>query len=94
MRHSGDQRACRPGDGKGARRCHHDDILDAVLYTLVSLLLIANTINIGANLGAMAAAVNLLIGGPTPLYVGVFAIVSVLFEVFIRYSRSYRSSNG
>ena len=58
-----------------------------VLYSLVSLLLIANTINIGADLGAMAAALNLLIGGPTLLYVAAFGIVSVLLEVFVRYSR-------
>jgi NRAMP (natural resistance-associated macrophage protein)-like metal ion transporter len=58
-----------------------------ILYSLVSLLLIANTINIGADLGAMAAALNLLIGGPTLLYVAAFGIVSVLLEVFVRYSR-------
>ena len=58
-----------------------------VLYSLVSLLLIANTINIGADLGAMAAALNLLVGGPTLLYVAAFGIVSVLLEVFVRYSR-------
>ncbi|MBV9589548.1 MAG: divalent metal cation transporter [Hyphomicrobiales bacterium] len=58
-----------------------------VLYSLVSLLLLANTINIGADLGAMAAAVNLLVGGPTLLYVAAFAVISVLLEVFVRYSR-------
>ncbi len=35
-----------------------------VLYGLVGLLLVANTINLGADLGAMAAALKLLIGGP------------------------------
>jgi NRAMP (natural resistance-associated macrophage protein)-like metal ion transporter len=58
-----------------------------ILYTLVMLLLAANTINIGADLGAMAAALNLLIGGPTWFYVGIFAGVSVSLEVFVRYSR-------
>jgi NRAMP (natural resistance-associated macrophage protein)-like metal ion transporter len=73
--------------GKGLAGVIRQHYSTPVLYTLVSLLLIANTINIGADLGAMAAAVNLLIGGPTALYVGVFAVVSVLLEVFIRYSR-------
>ncbi len=36
----------------------------SVLYSVVSLLAIANVINIGADLGAMAAALKLLIGGP------------------------------
>ena len=58
-----------------------------VLYGLVGLLLIANTINIGADLGAMAAALKLLIGGPAFLYVLLFGVVTVLLEVFVRYSR-------
>ncbi|WP_158913229.1 NRAMP family divalent metal transporter [Caulobacter sp. S45] len=58
-----------------------------VLYSIVSLLLLANTINLGADLGAMAAALKLVIGGPELLYVGLFALVSVLLEVFVRYAR-------
>jgi NRAMP (natural resistance-associated macrophage protein)-like metal ion transporter len=57
------------------------------LHGVVALLLIANTINIGADLGAMGAALNLLVGGPTLLYVAGFAVVTVLLEVFLRYSR-------
>jgi len=51
----------------------------------VVLLLIANVINIGADIGAMGAAVNLLAGGPTLLYCVLFALVSVLLQVFIPY---------
>ena len=58
-----------------------------VLYPLVSLLLVANTINIGADLGAMAAAVRLLLPVPAWLGVAVFAAISILLEVFIRFSR-------
>src|ERR1700722_18213348 len=54
----------------------------SLLYVLVGLLTIANTINIGADLGAMAAALHLLIDGPVLLYVIAFAVVSVLLEVF------------
>ena len=58
-----------------------------VLYTLVGLLLVANTINLGADLGAMAAALGLLVPGPAALYVGGFAIVTVVLEVFTSYQR-------
>ena len=59
----------------------------ALLYPLVALLVVANTINIGADLGAMAAALHLLINGPMLIYVAGFAIVTVLLEVFVRYAR-------
>ncbi len=58
----------------------------AVVYSIVSLLIVANVINLGADLGAMGAAVKLLIGGPALLYVVLFGVVSVLLEVFSRYS--------
>lgn len=58
-----------------------------LLRGLVGLLVVANVINIGADLGAMAASLNLLVPGPMLLYVAGFAIVSVLLEVFLRYSR-------
>ena len=59
----------------------------AVIYPLIGLLLVANIINIGADLGAMAAALRLLIMGPQLIFVAAFAIVTVLLEVFMRYSR-------
>ncbi len=58
-----------------------------VLVVLVGLLVVANTINLGADLGAMAAALKLLIGGPQLAYVAAFGLASVLLEVFMRYSR-------
>ena len=58
-----------------------------ILYSIVSLLVVANTINIGADLGAMAAALKLLIGGPHWLYVLGFAVLTILLEIFVRYSR-------
>jgi Mn2+/Fe2+ NRAMP family transporter len=42
---------------------------------------------LGADLGAMAAALKLLIGGPTGLYVAGFAIGCTWLEVFSRYDR-------
>ncbi len=59
-----------------------------LLYGSVFLLLIANTINIAADLTAMGAAVNLVMGGPTRLYTIGLGLLSVLLQVFIPY-RSY-----
>jgi NRAMP (natural resistance-associated macrophage protein)-like metal ion transporter len=58
-----------------------------LLYGIVALLLGANIINIGADLGAMAAALKLLVPVPMGLGIAGFAILSVLLETFVRYSR-------
>jgi NRAMP (natural resistance-associated macrophage protein)-like metal ion transporter len=58
-----------------------------VIYPPIALLLVANVINIGADLGAMAAALRLLVDGPQLVFVAAFAIITVLLEVFMRYSR-------
>ena len=58
-----------------------------LLNVIVGLLLVANIINIGADLGAMGAALKLLIGGPAFLYVIGFALLSIGLEVYVRYSR-------
>jgi len=58
-----------------------------VLALAVVLLLVANVINLGADLGAMAAALNLLLPGPVLLYVVAFGLGSVALEVFISYAR-------
>src|SRR6266853_1332213 len=59
----------------------------SLLYAVISLLLVANTINIAADLGAMAAALQLLIGGSTRLYIVAFALVSLGLQVFIPFPR-------
>ena len=59
----------------------------SLLFGLVGLLLIANVINLGADLGAMGAALKLVVGGPQLLYVALFGVVTILLEVFVRYSR-------
>jgi NRAMP (natural resistance-associated macrophage protein)-like metal ion transporter len=58
-----------------------------LLYAIVGLLLLANTINLGADLGAMGAALKLLVGGPAGLYVVGFAIFCTWLEVFSSYQR-------
>jgi NRAMP (natural resistance-associated macrophage protein)-like metal ion transporter len=56
-------------------------------YAIVLLVVVANVINLGADLGAMGAGLKLLIGGPDLLYVAGFGLVTVLLETFSRYSR-------
>jgi NRAMP (natural resistance-associated macrophage protein)-like metal ion transporter len=58
-----------------------------VLHGVVGLLLLANTINIGADIGAMAAALHLVIGGHLILYTVGFGLLCVGLQVFISYHR-------
>jgi NRAMP (natural resistance-associated macrophage protein)-like metal ion transporter len=58
-----------------------------LLYPIVLLLLVANTINIGADIGAMGDATRLLINGPAILYSILFAGVIVVLQVFGSYQR-------
>lgn len=58
-----------------------------ILYVCLALVVIANTVNIAADLGSMSAALQLLI--PVPQFAGVilFAAVIVVAEVFVPYHR-------
>lgn len=59
----------------------------AYVWGLVILLFVANTINIAADLGAMADALKVLVGGPGIAYVVIFGAVSVLAQIFFDYDR-------
>ncbi|MDL2357249.1 MAG: divalent metal cation transporter [Pseudomonadota bacterium] len=61
-----------------------------LLYAVVGLLLIANTINIAADVAAMGDALKLVAGGPAHWYAVGFGLVSVLLQVFVPYSRYVR----
>jgi Mn2+/Fe2+ NRAMP family transporter len=56
-----------------------------VLYPLVALLLIANVINLAADIGAMGSALKLLVGGSALLYSVEFGIISVVAAIFVPY---------
>ena len=58
-----------------------------LLRLVVTLLLVANIINLGADLGAMGAALALLIGGPDHLYTLLFGVVCIVLEVWLSYPR-------
>ena len=56
-------------------------------YIVAGLLVIANVINLGADLSAMGAAVQLLIGGSALLYSILFAVFSLLLQIFVPYKK-------
>jgi NRAMP (natural resistance-associated macrophage protein)-like metal ion transporter len=61
-----------------------------LLVSIITLLVIANTINIGADLGAMADATALVFGGSVHLHLLAFAAFCALTEVFASYKRYVR----
>ena len=56
-----------------------------LLQGLVALLLIANTLNIAADVAAMGDALRLVAGGPLLLYIAVFGIGCLAAEILIPY---------
>lgn len=59
-----------------------------VLHGIVALLLVANIINLGADIGAMAEAMRLVLGaGPVPLYAIGVALFCVACEIWLAYRR-------
>jgi NRAMP (natural resistance-associated macrophage protein)-like metal ion transporter len=58
-----------------------------LVISLVALLVMANTFNIAADLAAMGEALSLVIGGLNHEHVLIFAAISVLLQVFVRYRR-------
>ena len=58
--------------------------------TLITLLVVANTINIAADVGAMGEAARLLMGGPLPLYVIGFGAFCIAMQVFFSYESTVR----
>lgn len=61
-----------------------------LLYSIVGLLLVANTINIAADVSAMGEALKLIIHGPAQLYAVGFGVLSLLLQIFIPYQRYVR----
>jgi Mn2+/Fe2+ NRAMP family transporter len=57
---------------------------------LVGLLVVANTINIAADIGAMGEGVRLLVGGHAAPYVVAFGVLSIVSQVAFSYERTVR----
>src|SRR6202035_3906152 len=71
--------------GKGITTIVRQCYSRTVLYLVVGLVVIANTINIGADLGAMAAAAQLLVPAPFIVLTLIFTITILLLEIFTNY---------
>jgi NRAMP (natural resistance-associated macrophage protein)-like metal ion transporter len=85
---AGVQEACsRIGvvTGKGIAAVVREHFSKPVLYVVVVLVLIANTINIGADIGAMAAAANLLFPLPFVVFALLFTALILTLEIFLSY---------
>jgi NRAMP (natural resistance-associated macrophage protein)-like metal ion transporter len=62
----------------------------AVLLAVVGMLLVANTLNLAADLAAMAEALRLLVGGSAHIYAVTFGLLSLVLQVFLPYQRYVR----
>ena len=58
-----------------------------VAQTCIALLLIANVINLGADLGSMGDVTHMLVGGPRWPFVVGFGSICVLLQVLLQYAR-------
>ncbi len=71
--------------GKGIAVVVKEHYSKKILYVAVFLLLIANTINIGADLGAMASSMQLIIGIPFVFWLFVITLIILVLEIFVSY---------
>jgi len=73
--------------GKGLATVIKDNYNKKLLYMSVLLVVIANTVNIGADLGAMAATTQLFVDVPFVSLAVFYSIIIVLLVVFVRYKK-------
>ena len=73
--------------GRGLAANIREQFPRPLLMFIVSLLLVANTINIAADLGAMGDALQLIAGGHSSIYIVFFALLSLTLQIFIPFPR-------
>lgn len=73
--------------GKGLATVIKENYNKKLLYMSVALVVVANTINIGADLGAMAATTQLFINLPFVFLAIMYAVVIILLVLFVRYKK-------
>ena len=61
-----------------------------VLLTVVGILLLANTLNVAADIAAMAEALRLLVGGSAHVYAVTFGLLCLVLQVFLPYQTYVR----
>lgn len=58
-----------------------------IAYSVVGLMVVANIVNLGADIRAIGEAVKLLIGGNALLYAGLLALFSLALQIAVPYTR-------
>jgi NRAMP (natural resistance-associated macrophage protein)-like metal ion transporter len=61
-----------------------------VLLAVVGMLLVANTLNVAADIAAMAEALRLLVGGSAQIYAVTFGLLCLVLQVFLSYATYVR----
>jgi Mn2+/Fe2+ NRAMP family transporter len=61
-----------------------------VLLGVVGMLLVANTLNVAADIAAMAEALRLLVGGSAHIYAVTFGLLCLVLQVFLPYKTYVR----
>lgn len=74
------------GIAESLRKCYPKPLV----YSAVFLLCVANVFNLGADVAAMGAAAQLVVGGNASLYAILFGAVSLILEVAIPYKKYVR----
>ena len=73
--------------GKGVAANLREHTPRSVLMVMVTLLVIANTINIAADIAAMGEALQLAVGGRSHFHSIAFGVMTVLLQVFVPYRK-------
>lgn len=73
--------------GRGLAALLRDHAPRPILLFIVGLLVLANVINVGADIGAMGEAMRLLVGGPAGLYAFPIALFCACCEIWLSYKR-------
>jgi NRAMP (natural resistance-associated macrophage protein)-like metal ion transporter len=73
--------------GRGLADNIRENFPAPVLYALVIMLLVANTINVAADVAAMGQSLKLVMGGPAQIYAVAFGVACLALEIFLSYRR-------
>ena len=73
--------------GRGLAHAMREIMPRWLVFPLVGVLFVANTINIGADIAAMGDAAELMLGWGGHLFTVLFALLSLLLQLFVPYKR-------
>lgn len=71
--------------GKGLAAVIRENYPRWVLYPVIALVVLANVLNIGSDIGAMAASTKLIIPLPFPLLAIIFTLIMLALQIFVSY---------